>query len=271
MGGKDIDESKYYLGTLCKRNHDYNDTGMSPRFVNGNHACVFCVRKKSGGKSKSLCKSKYDDGLDEKNVKKEVEKFGHKFIGPYINFNKPFKVICKCGINWNAYLSHIRKNGNCLECGKKSPARKTGTKKPCDLCGKLIYIQPHREALYKNIFCSKKCKGEFKRKKYKTICSYCKKTIMIHKCRFTRSKVILCNNQCKKKWQQGKDHPSFKHGKSKTKEYFRRAAIKRNWKNEIKQTDTKGKELIDYAINLKIQVLDLQKQHKEMKNEAKSC
>lgn len=38
-----FDPTRYYLGTLCKRNHDWNNTGKSLRQLGRDH-CVECVR-----------------------------------------------------------------------------------------------------------------------------------------------------------------------------------------------------------------------------------
>jgi len=43
---KPFDESKYYLGTLCKRGHDYEGTGKSLRFISGHCTLCFYQRKR---------------------------------------------------------------------------------------------------------------------------------------------------------------------------------------------------------------------------------
>ena len=39
---KPFDETKFYLGTLCNRVHDYDGTGQSLRYVGG--VCVECIK-----------------------------------------------------------------------------------------------------------------------------------------------------------------------------------------------------------------------------------
>lgn len=55
-----------YLGILCKRNHNYNDTGKSLRYENGN--CVECMRllKASGKYSKSASQYNKQYYIDNK-------------------------------------------------------------------------------------------------------------------------------------------------------------------------------------------------------------
>jgi len=41
----DFDSSKYFLGTLCKRGHRYNDTNFSLRCLSGKEECCVCVKE----------------------------------------------------------------------------------------------------------------------------------------------------------------------------------------------------------------------------------
>jgi hypothetical protein len=43
---KEFDESKYYLGTLCKRGHDYEGTGKSLYRGRPEYRCVECGRER---------------------------------------------------------------------------------------------------------------------------------------------------------------------------------------------------------------------------------
>jgi hypothetical protein len=45
----EFDEEKYYLGTLCKRGHDWNNTGFTLRYVKGMN-CPLCRRVTSNYK-----------------------------------------------------------------------------------------------------------------------------------------------------------------------------------------------------------------------------
>ena len=44
---KPFDTDKFHLGVLCKRNHDYEGTGYSLRYVISDNACVLCQRLRS--------------------------------------------------------------------------------------------------------------------------------------------------------------------------------------------------------------------------------
>jgi len=238
-----FDESKYYLGTLCKRGHDYEGTGKSLRWIR-KHECLKCKRimnKKSlernkvklrcencqrfflrpkvkyaknihknqkifcsqkcngefrktkikvecknckklfekhkceiGIRRNNFCSQKchyewrkgkncYTHMLSEENVKNEIEKMGHKFIGPYVNYETKILVICKCGEKWDAYLSVIRRGGTCKICSSKRQGEKmqTGKEVPCVVCGKTKYITPCQEKRNKNFCCSAKCNGRY--------------------------------------------------------------------------------------------------------------
>ena len=39
----EFNKDKHYLGTLCKYNHEYKDTGMSLRYKSNGHNCVECL------------------------------------------------------------------------------------------------------------------------------------------------------------------------------------------------------------------------------------
>ena len=55
---KPFDETKYYLGKLCKRGHDYDGTGKSLRYMS--HNCVECIknyRKENADKLKEYIKN----------------------------------------------------------------------------------------------------------------------------------------------------------------------------------------------------------------------
>lgn len=43
----EFDESKYYLGKLCPKRHEYNQSGLSLRYINHTKNCVVCARTNS--------------------------------------------------------------------------------------------------------------------------------------------------------------------------------------------------------------------------------
>jgi hypothetical protein len=63
---KPFDETKYYLGKLCKRGHDYDGTGKSLRYMS--HNCVECIKI-----SRALYQKENAEKLKEyrKNYRKE--------------------------------------------------------------------------------------------------------------------------------------------------------------------------------------------------------
>ena len=79
--------------------------------------------------------------------------------------------------------------------------------KKCNNCGIDIEIR-HKERLNrKNIFCSKKCEGQFKKKQsiienenyYNCICPICGKKFHLKPCRLKKSKNHYCNRECHRK------------------------------------------------------------------------
>ena len=121
----EFDESLYYLGTLCYRGHDWNNTGCSVRYYKGGNSkggCVLCARGDDfdvSGDSRKVGNKFTEDYVGE-----EVASYGHIYIGGYINIDKPFKVLCGvCGNEWRAYLSHIRNGGMCSDCGRIKGSR----------------------------------------------------------------------------------------------------------------------------------------------------
>lgn len=47
-----IDESRHYLGSMCKRNHDWNGSGKSARFKH-NNLCIECKRENHSVRKKA--------------------------------------------------------------------------------------------------------------------------------------------------------------------------------------------------------------------------
>lgn len=61
-----FNEETMFLGTLCKRNHDYNETGKSPRYIRNAGSCVIC-KNEQRLQWKSSNKSRYNQLQSEWN------------------------------------------------------------------------------------------------------------------------------------------------------------------------------------------------------------
>jgi len=130
-----MDPNKY-LGTLCKRGHDYNGTGMSLRYKSKNN-CVTCTNRKTEKKCE-LCNEKYlvamstakhqrfcswqcaanhRSNIDAKKNAKICPICKNKFISKSLN-GKIRTVYCsrKC---YGKTLKVPKKNLICIHCKKK--------------------------------------------------------------------------------------------------------------------------------------------------------
>ena len=75
MNLTDFDTSKFKLGTLCKRGHDYEGTGQSLRYLRsiGLGGCVACTRE-SGAKRDISGRTKYMQEYRKNNIERMREK-----------------------------------------------------------------------------------------------------------------------------------------------------------------------------------------------------
>lgn len=182
-------------------------------------------------------------------------------------------------------LRYINKKENrlgpCIKChqlvmGWPKTNRKLGIRKTkkiiCYTCKKQFCRElKHIRKSSQHNYCSKKCADIGRVTKEVIECAICKKSIYKHKCNIKTNN--FCSKKCRGIWFSGKKSPKYKHGGDLTiiRKKHRRVSLKSyNWKQELKNANTKQKKLIDYAVDLKIQVLNLQNLNKEMKNEAKS-
>lgn len=96
-----FDPSRHRLGSLCKRGHDWQNTGKSPRRI-GSNSCIVCDLNRSGVR---------------KLVKDYVEETKKAY--PEIDANKYFLgSLCKRKHQWNETEQSLRyvKTGSCLKC-----------------------------------------------------------------------------------------------------------------------------------------------------------
>lgn len=121
----EFDEEKYYLGTLCKRNHDWNDTGRSLRHNHGSN-CKECSRV-----------------MNKKWIKRNADKY--------------IKVCPQCSTTFTTY--NYRKVHCSIACSPQ--VQKLGGYKTCPECEKKFYVSPSRWD--KTKFCSRECYASSKR------------------------------------------------------------------------------------------------------------
>jgi hypothetical protein len=100
----EFDEEKYYLGSLCKRGHDWNDTGKSRRYKNKG-VCVDCVNRK---------------------VENVCEYCTKKYLGPYTRKNVQRFCSRQCSTDWHREEHWKEHMDVCSQCGKFFKANKFG-------------------------------------------------------------------------------------------------------------------------------------------------
>lgn len=93
----DFDATKYYLGNICRREHNWNDSGFSLRRKNGRE-CIECAKQ--------------DTRTHRDNVKSLVCDFGEKFY---------LSKICPHSHEWNGTGQSLRYKSNslCVVCRKE--------------------------------------------------------------------------------------------------------------------------------------------------------
>lgn len=168
----EFDEDKFYLGTLCKRGHDWNNTGASLRYhpdfrreLSGRDSgrCVNCT-------SLSACK-KYE--------------------------NSKVKLFCEnCGVLFerSKYNNRRPKKGGtetyCWSCSYL--AKSTRVEIECAECGDIVYRRPRDSNPKKRaILCSKECHRTYYLRKYTKICRVCNR-LFVHR----KDRVKHCSYRC---------------------------------------------------------------------------
>jgi len=292
MGGEivlqnQIDSNKY-LGTLCKRGHDYKGTGMSLRYIKGG-SCLQCMN--IGGKCLKLkchyCKKSF---LRKVSRKKHLTAFcsqkcygmSTKLSVEIIKINNTEFTLgppCKYGHYYKNTNKSLRYNppynkkikhsvGRCVECAKLQSSKRT-IKKTCLFCGKTIYKKKWGIKKSGNCYCDRNCYYKSKRKpKEKVKCSICKKT-MKRSCLAVKNNksgiffCVKCRSVARAKIQRGVGGYRVKEKhrivESRTKKYTRKAnqRIRNfiNWK-KINETQETIKAVTAW-VDCKLMYLDL--------------
>lgn len=146
----EFDEEKYYLGTLCKRGHDWNGTGCSLRFVNNNHDCVKCVAARSMERRRELGISKRQSGI--------------KYICLLCDY-------CFIAFETTSWDRRVKKKAKgekiyCSNyCGSRSIRPRIRT--VCANCGKTIFVIQSQHSRFN--YCCMPCKHEHYKGKLTTV------------------------------------------------------------------------------------------------------
>lgn len=96
-----FDKSKYYLGSICTRAHNWNNSGKSLRYKS-DYKCIECVKIKSHIKyerTKELRKQKKID---------EIKKYDGLYDSNIFHLGS----LCKKGHDWNNSGKSLRYNIN---------------------------------------------------------------------------------------------------------------------------------------------------------------
>lgn len=160
-----FDESKCYLGTLCNRNHQWQNSGKSLRYIKSGHCldcrqlqnqetielkCFICKQKfkrtKANAKrslrvyKKAICSKECMKKHTETSIKVICATCNKKFkvIPTRYNPNKQ-KIFC---CSWKCHVKNENKNtiksrtGICQRCGKKFIGKISRTSFPKKFCSK---------------------------------------------------------------------------------------------------------------------------------------
>lgn len=182
-----MNKSKHYLGTLCKRGHNYEGTGESLRYIKGG-ACIQCL------------KNQYKDKVNH------IPKL-------YQPHRKPKIVTCGlCGKKFLRAASSIKNTNYCsLECNYNSQR----VKLKCNSCKKTFIRQKSylNTFKFKHYYCTKECYLKYKKStaKFETVeCSICgdKITKKLWRIKRNKSKKFFCSKECgtkfRKKYSKGR-------------------------------------------------------------------
>ena len=215
----EMKENKY-LGKLCKRNHNYNNTGKSIRYVLKNH-CVECLKYLEKQKSPSrilvkciICSKEYY--INKKHLKRS---------------NRPTTCSRKCMGIWQS--KNLR--------GKKAYNYKNALRHGiCEICKKEFTTYSKKQR-----FCSIECKDIGHRKQINKICFYCGKTYTISKStdkwnKIRKRKLNFCSLKCGNDYYSGKNHPKWIEDRSKLKDRNRTIRWSKDmkiWRKKIYERD----------------------------------
>ena len=121
-----FNKSKHYLGTLCKRGHDYEGTGKSLRYVRGERLCIMCVKLVStkGRKEANLTWTPGKTKLSIAEVRKVYISYGCVLLEDiYFGVDHPMNFICSCGRRGRSCFDKFRKIGYCKKCSDEKIGR----------------------------------------------------------------------------------------------------------------------------------------------------
>lgn len=245
----EFDEEKYYLGTLCRRGHDWNRTGHSLKY-NSNDTCV-------------ECKKDYRLGIITANDYVEYINLKCAYCGDLIKLKK------------SVYSYRIKQGAKRTFCSKKcsnryyAEKRKSKEKKFCVTCGK--------EYFNKNLkYCCKDCANKGIENKIELVCEVCGESYFVCKSKASRSKT--CCVDCRIVYVTTNNRKSIYTKEDSQKRQLdvkRRSRIRRyHFKEALKKAnDTSNEEerreilsLVEGAVDNYIMVLDTEKLIKRRSN-----
>lgn len=101
----------------------------------------------------------------------------------------------------------------------------------CSNCEENIEIKHKDRVNRSNVFCSKKCEGEFKKSKnLNTSCEFCKKLFHLKKYRKEKYKHHFCSKECKSNYQK------YSMKGEKNHQYGLKGKLNASWKSDIRTT-----------------------------------
>lgn len=247
------DKTKYYLGTLCNRRHEYLDTKQTLRYKKTGH-CYHCAKINSNKLVElkcSICKQKFK--RTNSNAKRSLKKYK--------------TILCS------------------KECS--SIQKKTSIKVNCQWCGKKFFVIPHRyhSNKHKKFCCNRECYKNFIRKKRienrTRICHECNKKFLSPTATIKKK---YCSKQCQFKNKKTREQilSDKREEYKRKKEYYKRNADKHNLlyrknlhdiyiKNVItRHTNIKRNEITPDMIQLKRKVIILKRQQIHLQERIKN-
>jgi endogenous inhibitor of DNA gyrase (YacG/DUF329 family) len=234
------DPDKYYVGTLCKRNHRFNNENKSLR------------SKKKDGVLGGDCRQ--CAGI------KQAEGFARR--GGYKK-NGNIKTICaSCGEVIYRYSSGIAEKNYCsLQCwhNRRNKVATINNSRVCPVCGEVFVRKKHRLT---DAFCSRDCFGVSNRgNRYLINCRYCEKEFEVPEYKYGKTK--FCSQGCLLDYRR--ERKTHLYDGYSTPNYKRKYSQKRShWKRELELAKSKPEaerreieELIDINAELKIINIDI--------------
>jgi len=147
-----FDIRNYTLGTLCRRKHEYQNTGKSVRYING--GCLECIKNNDTPKQRLIKSAKAKSDLEQAEktfeynksihiLGKPCKKEGHTIPGFYVSLryikHGTVKNIC-VGCSNECINKHKKANRETI-----LPKRREAYKKPEHLAVRQAYLPVYRE------------------------------------------------------------------------------------------------------------------------------